>query len=160
MDLPQLTAKQRAFFEACQAGMSNRDAYKHAYDATNMTDNAISREAWVVRNNPKVAQWFKAANERSMLACIATKDAYTEELLKDRQECKDTGNYGAAIKALELAGKVNGYYVEKHQHEHGGQGLADVLRKIQTAQPALAVSLAASLGLDLPDVDSDSPTEH
>lgn len=54
-----LTAKQEKFIQNIVKGMSQRQAYKDAYNADGMTDNAIDREACLLMQNPKVAKRHK-----------------------------------------------------------------------------------------------------
>ena len=54
-----LTAKQEKFIQNIVKGMSQREAYKDAYNADGMSDNAIDREASLLAKNPKVAQRHK-----------------------------------------------------------------------------------------------------
>ncbi len=50
-----LTAKQEKFIQNIVKGMSQRDAYKDAYDTTSMSEGAIDVEASRLLQNPKVA---------------------------------------------------------------------------------------------------------
>lgn len=54
-----LTAKQEKFIQNIVKGMSQREAYKDAYDTKRMSDNAIDREASLLMKNPKIAQRHK-----------------------------------------------------------------------------------------------------
>lgn len=52
----KLTIKQEKFAQGLFAGLSQREAYKQAYDAKNMTDKQIDEEACKLAANPKVSQ--------------------------------------------------------------------------------------------------------
>ena len=54
-----LTAKQEKYIQNIVKGMSQREAYKDAYDTKRMSDNAIDREASLLMRNPKIAQRHK-----------------------------------------------------------------------------------------------------
>ena len=50
----QLTHKQEKFILAVVEGMTQADAYRHAYDTSKMTDKTIHERASVLMNNSKV----------------------------------------------------------------------------------------------------------
>lgn len=50
-----LTAKQEKFIQGIINGLSQREAYKNAYDCKTMSDNAVDVEASRLMDNPKVA---------------------------------------------------------------------------------------------------------
>jgi hypothetical protein len=52
-DLPTLTTKQTTFINALLKGKTASDAYKAAYDCSNMADRTIWSEASRLRANPK-----------------------------------------------------------------------------------------------------------
>ena len=154
MDLPDLTPKQLAFFEACQAGMSDREAYKAAYDAENMSEDNIRIEAYRLKNNPNIAPWFEHAKQEAMKRAMKSKDEYLQETERLKGVCEKEKNYGAAVKAHELAGKVMGHYEDRGKGLRETLVLADVLARIQTRRPELAATLASSLGVELSDNDT------
>ena len=51
-----LTLKQEKFVQNIMLGMNQADAYRASYNAKNMCDNAIYREASLLLENPKVTQ--------------------------------------------------------------------------------------------------------
>lgn len=69
----KLTAKQEKFLAGIMAGLSQREAYKQAYNCKKMSDSAIDSEANCMLNgtgkysrNPKVARRYKELNEKVM----------------------------------------------------------------------------------------------
>ena len=54
--LTGLTDKQETFVQCIVDGMSQRDAYKEAYNAAGMAPQSIDVEAWKLIRNPKVSQ--------------------------------------------------------------------------------------------------------
>lgn len=52
----KLTIKQEKYAQGLFTGLSQREAYKAAYDAQNMTDKQIDEEACKLAANPKVSQ--------------------------------------------------------------------------------------------------------
>lgn len=51
-----LTDKQETFVQGIIDGLSQREAYRAAYDATGMSDTSVDVEAWKLIRNPKVTQ--------------------------------------------------------------------------------------------------------
>jgi phage terminase small subunit len=50
----KLTIKQEKFAQGLFAGLSQREAYKQAYDCDNMTDKTIDEKACLLANNDKI----------------------------------------------------------------------------------------------------------
>lgn len=55
-----LTPKQEKFAQAVASGMTQADAYRHAYNAENMADSTIHEEASRTANDRKVSARIKA----------------------------------------------------------------------------------------------------
>ena len=105
-----LTGKQEEFAKNIVQGMSQADAYRSAYDAEDMSDNAIYREASLLVDNPKVAQrimelrnelarpTIMSAQERlEWLSYLVNADAGTTDKLR----------------AIDIMNKMTGEYVQK-----------------------------------------------
>ena len=105
-----LTGKQEEFAKNIVQGMSQADAYRSAYDAEDMSDNAIYREASLLVDNPKVAQRIRelrnelarptimSAQERlEWLSYLVNADAGTTDKLR----------------AIDIMNKMTGEYVQK-----------------------------------------------
>lgn len=105
-----LTGKQEEFAKNIVQGMSQADAYRSAYDAEDMSDNAIYREASLLVDNPKVAQrimelrnelarpTIMSAQERlEWLSYLVNADAGTTDKLR----------------AIDIMNKMTGEYVTK-----------------------------------------------
>ena len=106
-----LTKKQEEFAKAIVDGMNQADAYRYAYDAENMSDNAIYREASLLVDNPKVAQRIqelrdKIANEKIMSA-QKRMEWLTELILGE------DASYSDRLKAIDIMNKMQGEYVQK-----------------------------------------------
>ena len=68
----KLTGKQTLFVQGVLKGLSQSDAYRGAYNCTNMADNSIWREASVLFANPKVSARIKAGQRRQEEAAMHT----------------------------------------------------------------------------------------
>lgn len=121
-----LTAKQEKFIQGIITGMSQREAYKAAYDVKSMSDNAIDREACLLLKNPKVAQRHKeltdaiakpsimSAQERLEYLTRLIKEEETERVLTIGGEfIERKADFNAKLKAIDLMNKMQGEYVQK-----------------------------------------------
>ncbi len=140
-ELPKLQTKQQNFVMHYVANGMNKpsEAYLFAYNCENMSKEAVAVEAQKLLKNPKVALWINHAKENfqktvkdelnySLIDCFREIDDMKEKALN----CSDkynNPNVSAALKAVELKGKLAGHFVEKHQVT--GENLADVLSQLQ-----------------------------
>lgn len=126
-----LTTKQEQFVQGIINGMSQREAYKNAYDAERMSDNAIDREASLLMSNPKVAQRFTelrdALVEPTILSAKQRLEYLTRVITGEEEETAYTFHDGESfeytrkpeintrLKAVDLMNKMTGEYVQKIQ---------------------------------------------
>ena len=68
-----LTAKQEAFAQAVAGGMTQADAYRSAYDASESLDKTIVEEASKVAANPNVSTRVAELKEAIAIAAIWTR---------------------------------------------------------------------------------------
>jgi phage terminase small subunit len=124
-----LTAKQEKFVQNIVNGMSQIDAYKDAYSAGQMSDNAISREASLLMKNPKVAQRHKELGDKTASKAIMTAQERLEYLTgviketnKEKRAVAIDGkievveapaDLNTKLKAIDLMNKMQGEYVQK-----------------------------------------------
>lgn len=123
-DLPILNEKQnKCLFQWLINGHKPTEAYRSAYDCTNMSDNAVYVEASRFFDNPKIALWidYYLKNTTESIQEQLNYNALThfkelEELqtiaLKKFRDRQGNPNLSAAIKAVELKGKLAGLYKE------------------------------------------------
>ena len=108
-----LTAKQEEYAKNIVAGMSQADAYRSAYDAENMSDNSIYREASLLASDPKIAQ--RIAELRNELAKPTIMTA--QERLEWLTGLVNTGNVFSMptdkLRAIDIMNKMTGEYVQK-----------------------------------------------
>lgn len=106
-----LTAKQEAFAQNIVAGMNQADAYRSAYDADNMSDNAIYREASLLMSRPKVAQRIcDMRNELAKPTIMSAQERleWLTGLIKD-----DESDVNAKLKAVDIMNKMQGEYIQR-----------------------------------------------
>lgn len=135
-----LTAKQEKFIQGIVTGLSQREAYKAAYDVKSMSDNAIDREACLLMKNPKIAQRHKelvdeiaapaimSAQERLEYLTRLIKEEEKEKVLTLGGEFKEVpADFNAKLKAIDLMNKMQGEYVTKVEGNIGVIKLEDLL---------------------------------
>ena len=120
-----LTAKQEKFIQNIVAGMTQRQAYKDAYDAEDMLDATIDTEACLLFQNQKVAERYRELLKR--LEDEAIMSALDKRrMLKEMAE--DTGNSVLErLKAIDVDNKMAGEYITKVQGDLNVTKLEDLL---------------------------------
>lgn len=116
--IEMLTEKQEKFIQNVVKGMSQIDAYKDAYDAEGMSDNAISREASLLMRNPKIAQRHKELGQDALNRTIMTAQERLEFLtgiIRDmqREQGEVPADLNTKIRAIDIMNKMQGEYVQK-----------------------------------------------
>lgn len=112
-DLPDLTEQQMRFVEGILSGKNGTDAYKAAYDCSNMQPSTIWAVASRLRNNSKVGAWISAARIAELGSSKITFDRWIQRLDAHVQRCISSGNHGAAVQAENIIGKAMGFLAEK-----------------------------------------------
>lgn len=131
MSHPHLTAKQVAFVEAVAKGASASDAYRQAYDCSNMSDKTIHETSSRLMKNPKVVARLAEIDATAVAASKLSRQWIIEQLIAVAAKAQEIGDLKAANRALELLGKVDvmGLFVERssvetdNRHTHA---IADV----------------------------------
>ena len=126
--LPKLNEKQNKFVMAWANCRKPIEAIKQAYDCSNMNANTIYVEASRLMKHPKIAPWIAYIEESSQKVAIeelnySIRDCFDEvdEMKKIALESLDKSgnpNINAAIKAVELKGKLAGHF-DKDTKEQG-----------------------------------------
>ena len=90
-----LTQKQEKFVQELIKGKSQRQAYRSAYNAKNMTDNSVDREASLLFKSPKVSQRHKELRTKVVKRAEAKAIITAEEVLRGIADIArdDMGNY-------------------------------------------------------------------
>jgi len=113
-----LTTKQEAFAEHVVSGESLSAAYRLAYDAKGMSDEAVRVEASRLFMHPNVSLRVRALNvekedQRRMLMVSDAQASITT--LRDMLKSADSSS--AKIRAAELLGKAAGIFTDKLEIE-------------------------------------------
>ena len=106
----KLTDNQDRFAIECVTnGMNQNKAYREVYNTSKMKDSTISREAFRVRNNPKVATRIKELRMVTYQTDIIS--------IKERKKIlSDLALYGD-IKSIDILNKMDGVYDQKEVEE-------------------------------------------
>ena len=83
-----LTPKQEKFVQALVAGKSQREAYKAAYNATNMKDETIDRKACELLKNGKVTARYDELMEEHKNKALYTREEAVKDLIWIKNEAK------------------------------------------------------------------------
>ena len=123
-----LTIKQERYVQGLFAGLSQRESYKRAYDAENMKDATIDRNAYTLAISNKIAtrvvQLQNEFKERNMVTVewvlkrlVALNDRCMQAAPVLDNKGMSTGEWkfesNAANRSLELIGKHLGMFIEK-----------------------------------------------
>ncbi len=144
-DLPQLTPQQVRFVELLLSGKTASDAYRGAYDCSNMANTSIWTEAARTAGNPKISLWLGAARKAGLGAARVTYESHVTELERLREIALETGNVGAAVQAEQLRGKAAGQYVERVEIK--GDGLRSPVDDINEIAARYGVEIARAIAL-------------
>ena len=105
-----LTAKQEKFIQNILNGMTQRQAYKDAYDVKNMKDESIDVEACKLFNDTKIAQRYQELLKE--MEKIAVMSALEKRKLLKEMILNDKNSMGDRLKALDIDNKMSGEYIE------------------------------------------------
>ena len=127
-----LTAKQGRFAAAIAGGADQTLAYKTAYDAENMSPQAIWVESSRLKRNPKVALKIDALNAEAEVVRQGLLSSREEAILaRLEHEALTAKTDSARIRALELLGKAAGLFTEKIEIEQVERSAEAIERDIR-----------------------------
>ena len=110
------TPKQEAFcLSYIETGNASK-AYRQAYDAENMSENAIHVAASRLLANAKVALRIEELQAGHQERYSVTVDSLTDELIEDRELARKNDQAGAAITATMGKAKLHGLLKDKVEH--------------------------------------------
>ena len=113
----KLTPKQERFIQNIVSGMSQRQAYKEAYNAENMTDETIDVRACELFNDSKIRVRYQELINKLEEETLMTA---TEKRRMLKEMALDTSNsITDRIKAIDTDNKMTGEYVTKIEGDVG-----------------------------------------
>ena len=129
----KLTPKQETFVQGLFKGLSQREAYKAAYNCQNMKDKDIDSNACQLANDTKVAQRLtelQRAVADTNIATVQEAQAFLTSVMHDTKR----GDVNR-IRAAELLIKAQGGFVEnvnlKGDVKFNGGGLRETMEELR-----------------------------
>lgn len=113
-----LTPKQENFCLAYLETGNASEAYRRAYDAENMSPNALNREACVMLDNPKIALRLEELRAPVREKALLTLESHLARLDELSRKAEDAEQFAPAITAETNRGKAAGLYTEKTDNIH------------------------------------------
>ena len=107
----KLTTKQEKFITNIIKGMSQREAYKDAYNAENMKDETIDTEACLLFNDQKIAKRYNELLKELENEAVMT--AIEKRLLLKQMALDKDNSINDRLKALDIDNKMAGEYITK-----------------------------------------------
>lgn len=157
-ELPELTAAQHKFVEGLLSGKTGADAYRAAYDCSNMLGATVIAQASRLRADHKIDAWLSAGRQAHLGTAVVTFESHIRELERLKEIALKSGNVGAAVQAEQIRGKAAGHHVDQVRDVTERHDPAQTIRDIAQHAPELAASLAAQHGISL-DL-SEGATKH
>lgn len=114
----KLTPKQQKFVDNIVSGKNPSEALKEAYP-TNMTPKQISIQAQKVLKKPNVSLAIAERRKEQQEEINYTIKDNFNELDIGAKAAMSEGNFSAYVKAIELKGKLLGFYTEKKEVDVG-----------------------------------------
>lgn len=138
-----LTQKQEEFVKNIIDGKSQAEAYRNSYNAKNMSDNAIYREASLLMSNPKIAQRIKELRDQLAKPTIMTARERLEFLSEvingtkgekvveivngEEKEIEVPASMKNRLNAIDIMNKMQGEYTTKIEGDIKVKRLEDLL---------------------------------
>ena len=133
-DLPRLTKQQFAYVQGVANGETSSDAARVAYPKCKLwSPGAQWAFASKLKKNSKVVVWLKHLRSAQMTDVVVTRQSYINRLVELMNGAIEAGNYAVAVRAWELLGKVEGFYVERFRDEtpRSPEELENALREVR-----------------------------
>ena len=111
--MTKLTSKQETFCLAYLETGNASEAYRHAYNSSNMKPETVNRNAKATLDNSKIAARIEELREPVRKKAMLTLESHLERLNHLSLMAEQAGQFGPAIKAEESRGKAAGIYVGK-----------------------------------------------
>ena len=114
-----LTAKQEHFCQCLADGMNQADAYRTAYDASNMKDSSIHVNASKLLTDTKVAQRVAELKAKLTAKALWTREMSVQALVSAYKIAKGKDNASGMTGAIKELNAMHGFN-EPTKHELSG----------------------------------------
>lgn len=124
-----LTPKQEKFVQGIVSGLSQREAYKQAYNAANMKETTIDNKAYILFNKDEIRARYEEIISEYKEESKYNRKQMEEDLIWVKNEAKrdiqtnglDKSNGNVFINSIKELGNLNDLYpCKKQQIEHSG----------------------------------------
>jgi len=105
----KLTAKQEAFAQAIADGMTQADAYRSAYSASNMSAGALHVEASKLLANPKLSLRVAELKQKLASKALWSREMSVKALVKAYQLAEKGDNPQAMTGAIKEINAMHGF---------------------------------------------------
>lgn len=120
-----LTAKQEKFVQGIVSGLSQRQAYKRAFNCENMKEKTIDNKASALFNNEEIRGRYKEMIEEHKGKALWTREKATEKLIWLAEEAEANiinfgvkqANSNAFINAIKELNTLEDLYPKKNKDE-------------------------------------------
>lgn len=140
-----MTPKQMAFFEGLISGKNLSDAYRDAYDTSNMNDRSIGVAAHHLRKNAKIQAALMEWRHQCGLRMKFTTETLSSMAVEAYETAFEAGNAGHMTGALAQLAKLNGLIVERSERkiEKVGEGnsRAQMLAELNKLGKSLGITI-------------------
>ncbi|MDU6856089.1 MAG: terminase small subunit [Clostridiales bacterium] len=120
----ELTPKQEKFVQGIVSGLSQREAYKQAYNATNMKETTIDNKAYMLFNKDEIRARYEEIISEYKEESKYNRKQMEEDLIWVKNEAKNSinceginkSNGAIFINAIKELANLNELYPDKKQH--------------------------------------------
>ena len=140
--MAKLTAKQERFVQNIVSGMSQREAYKNAYNVTKMKDETVDIKASELMKNGKVTVRYQELLEEFKDKALYTREEAVNDLLwikdKSKKEIEESGidkvNAPTFLNSVKQLTDLNGLQPDKNVNVRLGETkkLDSILNQIKS----------------------------
>ena len=117
--IKKLTPKEQKFVDNIISGKNPTEAYKDAYDTTTTNPITIKTSAQKVLRKPYINHTIEERRKQQTEEINYTVKDNFNELDIGAKAAMSEGNFSAYVKAIELKGKLLGFYTEKKEVDVG-----------------------------------------
>lgn len=114
-----LTSKQEKFVQNIVKGMSQREAYKHSYNASNMKDKTIDDKAYLLFKKEEIRtryeELIKKTEDETIMSVKERKKWLTDVINGKIKYNKKEAYILDKLKAIDILNKMDGEYTSKVQ---------------------------------------------
>jgi hypothetical protein len=107
--MANLTPKQEAFCQAICDGMSQSDAYRHAYNASKMKSETIQNSAHQLIQNREVTARIQELRGKLEAKQIWTREQSVKTAIRAIKMAINNGRPSDMLKGVEVLNKMHGY---------------------------------------------------